>query len=47
MTRNRNSNDCSSWNCCDEQLKSCIERSQYVSKTRQHLKQRKLKNKLN
>lgn len=39
-------NDCSSWNCCDKQLKLCIERSEYVSKTRRCLREKKLRNKL-
>ncbi|MHA2269366.1 MAG: hypothetical protein ACXAB8_16320 [Promethearchaeota archaeon] len=43
---NDSTTDCSSWNCCDEQLKSCIERSKYVSKTRRCLKEKKLRNKL-
>jgi len=42
----KTTNDCSSWNCCDKQLKTCIERSQYVTKTRQRLKEKKLKFKL-
>lgn len=37
--------DCLSWNCCDDHLKSCIERSKYVSQIRTCLKKRKLTNK--
>ena len=44
--RYKTPNDCSSWNCCDKQLKTCIERSQYVNKTRRRLKEKKLRNKL-
>ncbi|MFW9876536.1 MAG: hypothetical protein ACFFG0_25865 [Candidatus Thorarchaeota archaeon] len=36
---------CLSWNCCDEHLRSCIERSKYVNKIRTFLKKRKLINK--
>ncbi|MFX0083959.1 MAG: hypothetical protein ACFE94_19610 [Candidatus Hodarchaeota archaeon] len=34
--------DCLSWNCCDDHLKSCIERSKYVNQIRTCLKKRKL-----
>ena len=44
--KSKNICDCSSWNCCDKQLKSCIERSQFVTKTRQQLKEKKLRSKL-
>ncbi|MFW9880569.1 MAG: hypothetical protein ACFFG0_46465 [Candidatus Thorarchaeota archaeon] len=36
--------DCLSWNCCDENLKSCIERSKYVNQIRSRLKKRTLTN---
>lgn len=38
-------NDCLSWNCCDEILKCCIERSEFVNYTRTRLKKKKLMNK--
>ena len=38
--------DCSSWNCCDNKLKACIERSDYVSHIRTLLKERKRINKI-
>ncbi|MHA2283566.1 MAG: hypothetical protein ACXAC5_22210 [Promethearchaeota archaeon] len=46
MTRYRATNDCSSWNCCDEQLETCIERSKHINKIRLRLKEKKLRNKL-
>ncbi|MFW9942854.1 MAG: hypothetical protein ACFFBC_13010 [Promethearchaeota archaeon] len=42
---NGSANDCLSWNCCDDYLKSCIERSKYVNQIRTCLKKRKLTNK--
>lgn len=38
--------NCMSWNCCDEQLKSCIEKSKFVNQTRAYLRKRRLENKL-
>ncbi|KKK40356.1 hypothetical protein LCGC14_1628830 [marine sediment metagenome] len=37
--------DYSSWNYCDEILKSCIERSEFVNQTRTRLKKKKLMSK--
>ena len=45
MARYKTTNDCSSWNYCDKQLKSCIERSEYVSQIRRELKKKKLNSK--
>lgn len=42
---NESAYDCLSWNCCDDHLKSCIERSNYVSQIRTCLKKRELTNK--
>ncbi|MFX1364085.1 MAG: hypothetical protein ACFFCE_15040 [Promethearchaeota archaeon] len=35
--------DCSSWNCCDENLYECIDRSQFVKKIRKQLKEKNFK----
>jgi len=43
MRYNNNSERCLSWNCCDEILEECIERSTYVKKIRSQLKQKKFK----
>ncbi|MFW9821619.1 MAG: hypothetical protein ACFFE4_01705 [Candidatus Thorarchaeota archaeon] len=43
--KRKNTKDCLSWNCCDERLKMCIERSEDVNNTRRGLKERKLRNK--
>ncbi|MHA2126617.1 MAG: hypothetical protein ACXABO_14095 [Promethearchaeota archaeon] len=37
------SGECSSWNCCDDLLRSCIDRSKDVKKIRAHLKEKKYK----
>lgn len=42
MKKYKTTNECTSWNCCDKQLKSCIERSEYVSQIRRELKKKKL-----
>ncbi len=42
--KNKNSYEqCSSWNCCDELLFECIDRSQHVKHIRNQLKKKKLK----
>ncbi len=46
MAMYKTANECSSWNCCDKQLKSCIERSDYVTQIRRRLKKRKFIKKL-
>lgn len=35
--------NCISWNCCDDNLKECIERSKYVKQIRNLLKKKKFK----
>ena len=40
------SQDCISWNCCDDNLKECIRRSNYVKLVRSFLKQKKIEKKL-
>jgi hypothetical protein len=42
MTRYYSEN-CDSWNCCDENLHTCIERSEYIRNVRNKLKKKKLK----
>ncbi len=34
---------CFSWNCCDENLQGCIDRSEYVRSIRNKLKKKKYK----
>ena len=34
---------CSSWNCCDENLQLCIDRSEYVKRIRNKIKNKKFK----
>jgi len=34
---------CFSWNCCDENLQACIDRSEYVKSIRNKLKKKKYK----
>lgn len=34
---------CFSWNCCDENLQACIDRSKYVKSIRNKLKKKKYK----
>ena len=41
MKYNSNSKECLSWNCCDEILIECIDRSQYVQNIRKQLKKKK------
>ncbi|MFW9968894.1 MAG: hypothetical protein ACFFDF_01755 [Candidatus Odinarchaeota archaeon] len=38
-----NSDECSSWNCCDEMLKENINRCDYVQNIRNQLRKKKLK----
>ena len=46
MKNYKTTNECTSWNCYDKQLKSCIERSEYISQIRRELKKKKFRNKL-
>lgn len=38
-----NDEECLSWNCCDENLQLCIERSKFVKEIRSKLKKRKFR----
>ena len=38
-----NNDECFSWNCCDENLQACIDRSEYVKSIRKKLKKKKFK----
>jgi len=40
------SENCISWNCCDDNLKECIRRSNYVKRTRSFLKEKKFEKNL-
>ncbi len=40
------SEDCISWNCCDDNLKEYIKRSNYVKLVRSLLKQKKFEKKI-
>ncbi len=42
--RDFNYTECRSWNCCDENLQVCIDRSEYVRKIRNKLKNKLKKN---
>ncbi len=42
-----NNTECLSWNCCDEYLHECIERSKFVKNIRTQLKNKKLEKCLN
>ncbi|NVM36954.1 MAG: hypothetical protein HWN81_15265 [Candidatus Lokiarchaeota archaeon] len=39
--RDSNYTECHSWNCCDENLQACIDKSKYVRKIRKQLKNKK------
>ncbi|MFX1417972.1 MAG: hypothetical protein ACFE9N_03510 [Promethearchaeota archaeon] len=43
MSNYYNDHSCHSWNCCDENLQACIERSKYIKNIRAQLKKKKLK----
>ena len=43
MKKSKSYHECLSWNCCDELLFECIDKSRYVKKMRNHLKKKKLK----
>ncbi|MFX0037992.1 MAG: hypothetical protein ACFFCY_05465 [Promethearchaeota archaeon] len=45
MSNSNNSDECNSWNCCDEILKENINRCNYVQNIRDQLKKRKLEKK--
>lgn len=47
MKNSHTSTNCLSWNCCDEKLKACIERSDYVNEVRNRLKEKKKTNNFN
>lgn len=38
---------CLSWNCCEENLQTCIDRSEYVKRIRNKLKKKKYKKMIN
>ena len=42
---NSNNTECRSWNCCDENLQACIDRSDYVRIIRKRLKDKYKKGK--
>jgi hypothetical protein len=43
MNSSYNSDECFSWNCCDELLLECIDRCDYVQNIRKQLKKKKFK----
>lgn len=46
MNHNNNSKECLSWNCCDDILIKCIERSQHIQNIRKQLQKKKFRKNL-